>query len=99
MSEYNVKLTVVEVCQCVHLPFETLVEIVDTGIVDPEGEQPTDWEFDHQMLDILRTASRLQRDLEIDWNGVALAMSLLDELQSVRAENQRLRHLLRHVEI
>lgn len=94
MSDYSVKMTVVEVCQSVHLPLETIVEIVETGIIRPEGKQPVDWEFDIQMLGILQKANRLQRDLEIDWNSVALALSLIEELEAVRAENCQLRQLL-----
>ena len=94
MSELEFKMTVVEVSQCVRLPLEAIVEIVETGIVQPEGSQPTEWVFDKQMLVILKKAQRLQRDLEIDWNGVALALGLMDELEAVRAENTRLRQLL-----
>ncbi len=94
MSELEIRLTVYEVCQCVHLSYDTVVEIVETGIIQPEGSAPDDWTFDNRMLGVLRKAYRLQRDLETDWNGVALAMQLLDELQSVRAENARLRQLL-----
>jgi len=94
MSEIDFKMTVVEVCQCVRLPLDVIVEIVETGIIEPEGSRPVDWVFDKQMLALLKKAQRLQRDLEIDWNGVALALGLLEELESVRAENARLRQLL-----
>jgi chaperone modulatory protein CbpM len=94
MSEYNISMTVVEVCQCARLPLDTLVEIVDTGIVEPTGSRPQEWLFDSQMVVVIQKAHRLQRDLETDWNGVALALGLLDELRSVRAENDRLRRLI-----
>ena len=94
MSEYNISMTVVEVCQCARLPLDALVEIVETGIVEPEGSRPQEWLFDSQMVVVIQKAHRLQRDLETDWNGVALALGLLDELRSVRAENDRLRRLI-----
>jgi len=94
MSEIDFEMTVIEVCQCVRLPLESVVEIVETGIVQPAGKRPDDWVFDTQMLAILKKAQRLQRDLEIDWNGVALALGLMEELEAVRAENTRLRQLL-----
>jgi len=94
MSDIDFKMTVVEVCQCVRLPLESIVEIVETGIVQPEGKRPGDWVFDTQMLTVLKKAHRMQRDLEIDWNGVALALGLMEELEAVRAENARLRQLL-----
>ena len=94
MNDIDFKMSVVEVCQCVRLPLDAIVEIVDTGIVQPEGSRPAEWVFDKRMLAILKKAYRLQRDLEIDWNGVALALGLIDELEAVRAENARLRQLL-----
>lgn len=94
MGEYTISMTVVEVCQCVHLPLETLVEIVDTGIVAPRGSKPQEWQFDGHMLGLIQKADRLHRDLETDWNGVALALGLLEQLRAVRAENHRLTQLL-----
>ncbi len=93
MSEYNISMTVVEVCQCARLPLDALVEIVETGIVEPKGSSPQEWLFDSQMVVVIQKAHRMQRDLETDWNGVALALALLEELRSVRAENDRLRRL------
>ncbi|NQX88653.1 MAG: chaperone modulatory protein CbpM [Halioglobus sp.] len=96
MSELDVRLTVVEVCQCEHLTYEAVVEIVETGIIHPMGDEPRNWEFDTQMMGVLRKAHRLQRDLEMDWNSVALALRLLHDLEIARAENARLRQLLGH---
>ena len=93
MSEYNMSMTVVEVCQCARLPLDALVEIVEIGIVEPKGSSPQEWLFDSQMVVVIQKAHRTQRDLETDWNGVALALGLLEELRSVRAENDRLRRL------
>ena len=93
MSEYNMSMTVVEVCQCARLPLDALVEIVEIGIVEPKGSSPQEWLFDSQMVVVIQKAHRMQRDLETDWNGVALALGLLEELRSVRAENNRLRRL------
>ena len=93
MSEYNMSMTVVEVCQCARLPLDALVEIVEIGIVEPKGSSPQEWLFDSQMVVVIQKAHRMQRDLETDWNGVALALGLLEELRSVRAENDRLRRL------
>ena len=93
MSEYTMSMTVVEVCQCARLPLDALVEIVEIGIVEPKGSSPQEWLFDSQMVVVIQKAHRMQRDLETDWNGVALALALLEELRSVRAENDRLRRL------
>jgi chaperone modulatory protein CbpM len=94
MNERSYLLTLTEVSQCIHLSVETVITIVDHGIVEPRGQRPDNWQFEPQMLAILRRATRLQQDLELDWAGIALALSLLDQLQQLRDDNRRLRHQL-----
>ncbi|MFD1692657.1 chaperone modulator CbpM [Azotobacter chroococcum] len=61
--------------------------------------QPRDWRFEPAALDRLRQALRLQRQLELDWPAVAVALDLLDEVARLRAENESLRRrLLRFME-
>lgn len=79
-----------QLCRVTDLPDEVLVEIVQLGIVCPEGEEPDHWTFDAEMLCLVRRALRLHRELEINWPGVALAMELLQRLEQSRAENRRL---------
>ncbi|MEX6504466.1 chaperone modulator CbpM [Pseudomonas zhanjiangensis] len=83
-----------EFCRLAELPEECLVEIVEQGIIEPSGDTPEQWLFDAAALDIARRAARLQRDLEIDWAGIALALNLLEELDELRAENRMLRQRL-----
>lgn len=83
-----------EFCRLAELSADCLIEIVDQGIVEPSGEKPEEWLFDAAALDVARRAARLQRDLEIDWSGIALALSLLDELEQLRAENAMLKQRL-----
>lgn len=94
MSEHIVDLTLTEVTLSMRLPVETIITIVDHGIVEPSGGLPDDWLFAPHMLETLRRASRLQKDLELDWAAIALALNLLDRLRDSRAENRRLRQQL-----
>lgn len=80
-----------ELCNVTALPSHILIEIVDNGIVDPEGNGPETWLFNTHMISLTKKACRLHDDLEIDWSGIALAISLLEELEQVRHENQQLR--------
>ncbi|MDH5172619.1 MAG: chaperone modulatory protein CbpM [Gammaproteobacteria bacterium] len=83
-----------ELTQSVRLSTETVITIVECGIVDPRGEQPQQWLFEPQMVTMVQRACRLQRDLELDWPAVALALELIEDLQQLREENQRLRQQL-----
>tara|TARA_R110001599_G_scaffold353884_2_gene602347 strand:- start:31917 stop:32231 length:315 start_codon:yes stop_codon:yes gene_type:complete len=94
MSETGSYLTLTEVTRSVRLSADTIVTIVDCGIVEPRGEQPNQWLFEPQMVALMQRACRLQRDLELDWPAVALAMDLIEDLQRLRNENQRLRRQL-----
>jgi len=40
------------------------------------------------MITLTKKACRLPNDLDIDWAGIALAISLLDELERLRQENR-----------
>lgn len=94
MSETSYYLTLTEVTESVRLSTQTVITIVEQGIVEPRGGQPTEWRFEPAMLATLQRAVRLQCDLELDWAGVALALELLDELQQLRCDNERLRRQL-----
>jgi chaperone modulatory protein CbpM len=77
-----------------NLAHNTLLEIVTHGIVKPDGESPSDWTFEWHSVTVISKACRLRRDLDIDWAGIALAMDLLDELESLRSENLILKQRL-----
>jgi chaperone modulatory protein CbpM len=94
MSEINYYLTLQEVTQCARLSVDTVITIVEHGIVEPEGRQPDEWRFDPGMLGTLQRATRLQRDLELEWEAIALAVRLIEEAQSLRSENLSLRRQL-----
>lgn len=84
-------ISIDQVCIAVELPRAELVTIVELGIVAPVGEAPDSWLFDNQMLATVRRARRLQRQLEIDWPGIALALQLLEQVEDLKRENQMLR--------
>lgn len=83
-----------ELCDVTELSSHVILEIVEHGIVEPEGADPENWVFNVHMVTVTKKACRLHRDLGIDWAGIALAINLLDELEQLRAENQQLQHRL-----
>jgi len=83
-----------QLCEQEEIPLEYLEQIVAHGIVHPGGDSPETWRFDAHMVQVVRRADRLYRDLEADWGGIALAMDLLQQLQEMRAENRYLRRLV-----
>ena len=81
-------LSLNELCEITVLSKNAIIEIVEHGIIEPHGGDPESWQFDTHMLITTRKAVRLYRDLEIDWAGIAFAISLLDELEELREEKK-----------
>ncbi len=61
-----------------------IVELVEEGVLNVVEVQAKEWRFSGAALRRARTALRLQRDLEINLPGVALALELLEEIEELR---------------
>jgi chaperone modulatory protein CbpM len=94
MSTLVVELDMKEFCQVVDMSPAYVIEIVEHGILEPQGHKPDEWVFDTYSLSVAKRAAKLHHDLAMEWDGVALALELLDELDNVRAENRMLRQRL-----
>lgn len=94
MSTLVVELDMKEFCQVVDMPPAYVIEIVEHGILEPQGKKPDEWLFDTYSLSVAKRAAKLHHDLAMEWDGVALALELLDELEQVRAENRMLKQRL-----
>ena len=89
-----VHLDLAEFCEATDLSAVYVIEIVEHGILEPQGKQPKDWRFNDYELSLAKRAAKLRRDLELEWEGVALALDLLEEVQQLRAENRMLKQRL-----
>ena len=89
-----------EICERGDCHAEFVIKLVDYGVIAPLDEVPEmrQWQFDVAALSRLRTALRLQRDLKLNLPGLAMSLELLDEVQDMRREvdrlNQRIRQLM-----
>lgn len=83
--EEQTDLTISEVCQACAVQVETIVELVDEGVLSPSGREPHRWRFTGTHLRRATVAIRLQRDLGVNLAGAALALQLLDELEALQA--------------
>ncbi|RAT15531.1 chaperone-modulator protein CbpM [Lonsdalea populi] len=94
MDDIDVTFTVIEVCQIVGLSRDELGEVVALGVITPQGESSMPWRFDAYALSRLRRARRLRYELDIDWPGIAMTLTLLDKMERLNQENQRLQRQL-----
>ena len=85
----QLSLTLHEVCEVCGIEESMVVEMVEEGIADPLDRTAALWEFSGIAVVRLRTAHRLQRDLDVNLAGAALALELLEEIRRLRIDRVR----------
>ena len=88
--EEQSEITVDEIGRFCAVRRESIVALVEEGILEPSGPEPAQWRFAAAQLRRAARALRLQRDLEINLGAVGLVLDLLDEVEQLRAEVGRL---------
>lgn len=78
-------LSLEEISNACAVRTEWIVDLVAEGIIEPSGTERAKWTFSGTSISRVRIARRLQNDLEINLAGVALAIDLLDEIETMRA--------------
>lgn len=86
MNEQYITLSLADICEAVELPEQTFVELIDNGIISPLRYEDAEWIFDLRTVSIARRATRLHRDLDLEWAAIAVIVDLLQERDELRAE-------------
>lgn len=86
----NWQATFTELCQTCDVDAELVIRMIEHGLLEPQGQSDVDWRFDAKDLRRLQKALRLYRDLQINLNGIALALDLMEEIESLREKIKRL---------
>ena len=83
----QIELTLIEVSRACAVDTDFIVELVQEGVIAPQlGRAPEEWRFAGSQLRYVSVAARLQRDLGVNLAGAALALQLLDEVETLRAQ-------------
>jgi chaperone modulatory protein CbpM len=77
-------LTVAELSRICAVDERHIVELVDEGVISIVEIGTTEWRFSGTALRRTRLALRLERDLELNLAGVALALDLMEEVERLR---------------
>ncbi len=93
MLDNSHMLSMQELCGLCSVDERRIVRLVDEGVVDPIGNEPSQWQFTAVTVTRVRFVERLARDLDVNTPGAALALELVDELEQLRARLQRLESL------
>ena len=90
IMEEDVEMTLAELCSAFEMTEAQVIELVEQGVVDPQGGQPAVWRFHGVSIRRIQRAQRLERDLGVNTAGAALALDLLDELEQLRIRLSRI---------
>jgi len=91
--EEQVGLSLTEVSRACAVHAEMIVELVNEGVLEPDGREPHRWRFTGVHLRRASVALRLQHDLGINLASAALALELLDKVNALRAQLRAMRAL------
>jgi chaperone modulatory protein CbpM len=86
-------LTLGQLCHACGVHADWIISLVEESIIEPQGEDIRLWRFSGASLVRARSALRLQRDLGVNLAGIALALDLIEELESLRAHMKTLGHI------
>lgn len=91
INDENMRITFVEVCHQYAISEEMLFELLEYGLLTDVGMPNKKTVFTSAHLQRILSACRLRTDLEINTQGVILALELMDELTGLRRELDMLR--------
>lgn len=86
LQETGVWLSLNDLCERCGLQQTLVIELVELGLIAPETVAADRWQFQVSVVPTLHQAVRLKRELDLDWQGVAVTMDLLEELQALRQQ-------------
>ncbi|WPC67362.1 chaperone modulator CbpM [Rhodoferax ferrireducens] len=86
-AEPATELTLLDISRTCAVQTDFILELIEEGVLAPlAGSAPGSWRFTTVQTRQVTVAARLQRDLGVNPAGAALALQLLDELETLRAQ-------------
>jgi chaperone modulatory protein CbpM len=95
ISDVSSPLNFTELCHSTNLNETQLHELIEFSVVTPlAGNHMHEWLFEVASVSLIKKATRIHRDLAIDWAGIALILNLLDDIEKLQTENNQLKKQL-----
>ena len=82
-------LTTEELARACRAEVSWIAELIEVGILEPEGEEQTGWRFCATDLTFARRAARLQQAFAVSTEAVAVMLDLLAEIERLRDRLKR----------
>ena len=88
--EDEIRLTLRELCDTCMVQAGFVIDLVNEGVIEPSGVEKSHWCFTGFSVRRIKTAKHLQRDLDINLAGIALALDLIEEVEQLQTQLNRL---------
>jgi len=85
------ELSLSQLCELSGLSEAELRGLVDCGAIAPADPDAREWTFSADRLLVARSAFRLRRDFDLDFHGLALAVTLLERVRDLEDQLRDLR--------
>lgn len=85
------ELSLAQLCELSGLSETELRGLVDCGAIAPADPGAREWIFSADRLLVARSAHRLRRDFDLDFQGLALAVTLLERVRDLEDQLRDLR--------
>lgn len=82
--ENNVEFSLGELSRACAVNAEWIITLVEEGVLDPVDISSKQWRFRGTCLRRIQVIQRLQRELQVNLAGAALALQLLEEIDRLR---------------
>jgi chaperone modulatory protein CbpM len=79
-------ITLMQLSHICQLPPQFVIELVNEGILEPDGTSVSSWRFSYSVVERVKTVARFQHDLNVNLPGAALALELLDRINELEAQ-------------
>jgi chaperone modulatory protein CbpM len=79
------EITLADLSRACRVHAEWVMELVEEGVIEPRGKGGPQWRFAATTVVRVQKAQRLHSDLGINLPGVALALQLLDRIETLEA--------------
>lgn len=90
--EEEVRLSLADLGRACNAELTLVQQLVEYGVIQPEGGEPQAWVFTGASLRRTRVALRLLHDLELNLPGAAVAVDLLDEIARLQRALRAAQH-------
>jgi chaperone modulatory protein CbpM len=94
MLDETVWLECSDFCATLQIERRWVVELVDSGLLEPRGADPEVWSFPASAIVRVRAVERLVNDLGVNLAGAAVILDLLEERRRLLARLRQLERAL-----